>query len=374
MASQQCAMEVMGQRLIKEAFWKSRRVFLTGHTGFKGAWLSLWLNKLGADVSGYALAPPTEPSLYNTCKTDELISSIIADIRDGEALTKALLASKPEIIIHMAAQPLVRDSYKDPVETYSTNIMGTVNLLEAVRHCKSVRALVNVTTDKCYENKEWEWGYRENEPMGGYDPYSSSKACSELVTAAYRNSFFNVLNYESHKVAIASARAGNVIGGGDWAKDRLIPDCINALTKGEKILIRNPHAIRPWQHVLEPLGGYLLLAQRLFEEGPEYSEAWNFGPNDSDAKSVEWIVKRMCAMRGDGADYIVESGDHPHEANYLKLDCSKAKARLKWTPRWNLEKALEKIIDWVKAYEKGIEMRDVCLTQIEEYSKDTKEV
>lgn len=374
MAEQQRTMEDMGLISIEGDFWKGRRVFLTGHTGFKGSWLSLWLNKLGADVSGYALAPPTEPCLYNICKVDNLLSSVIADIRDGETLTKAMLASKPEIIIHMAAQPLVRDSYKDPVETYSTNIMGTVNLLEAVRHCKSVRAVLNVTTDKCYENKEWEWGYRENEPLGGYDPYSSSKACSELVTAAYRNSFFNVSDYESHGVAIASARAGNVIGGGDWAKDRLIPDCINALLKSEKVLIRNPYAIRPWQHVLEPLGGYLLLAQRLYEKGPEYAEAFNFGPNESDAMPVEWIVKRICHNWGDGASYVVESGDHPHEANYLKLDCSKAKSKLGWAPQWDLEKSLEKIIEWVRVYQKKSEMRDVCLSQIEEYSKETKEV
>lgn len=360
--------------MVYKDFWKNKKVFITGHTGFKGSWLSLWLHLLGAKVSGYALEPPTNPSLYYLGGIRDTLTCVIGDIRDLELLKKAMKKCDPDIVIHMAAQPLVRDSYKEPVETYSTNVMGTVNLFEAVRGCNNVRAVVNITTDKCYENKEWEWGYRENEPMGGYDPYSSSKACSELVTAAYRNSFFNIRDYEAHGVAISSARAGNVIGGGDWAKDRLIPDCIRALLRGEKVAIRNPHATRPWQHVLEPLDGYLLLAERLFEKGVEYAGAWNFGPHDSDAKPVEWIVKRMCGSWGDEAGYVVESGDHPHEANYLKLDCSKAKAQLGWTPRWNLYKALDMIINWVKAYEKGIEMKDICLMQIEEYSRDKEGV
>lgn len=362
----------MGIVTLDQTFWKGRRVFLTGHTGFKGSWLSLWLHTLGAKVTGYALEPPTNPSLYQLGDVEASLTSVIGDIRDLDLLKRSMKECNPDIVIHMAAQPLVRDSYKEPIETYSTNVMGTVNLLEAVRGCDNVRAVVNVTTDKCYENKEWEWGYRENEPLGGYDPYSSSKACSELITAAYRNSFFNTRDYGSHGVAIASARAGNVIGGGDWARDRLIPDCINALLKGEKVIIRNPHAIRPWQHVLEPLSGYLLLTQELFNKGSEYSEAWNFGPDDSDARSVEWIVKWICNSWGDEASYEIAKGDHPHEANYLKLDFSKARTRLGWTPKWNLEKGLEKVIDWLKAYEEDIEMKDICLAQIEEYSKDTK--
>jgi len=349
-------------------FWKGKRVLITGHTGFKGYWLSLWLHAMRAEVTGYALNPPTEPSLYELCRLDELVNSVIADVRNGEKLEKTMQAAFPEIVIHMAAQPLVIESYKNPVDTYATNVMGTANLLEAVRRCKSVRVVVNVTTDKCYENKEWLWGYRENEPLGGYDPYSSSKACSELVTAAYRNSFFNTKAYASHGVAVASARAGNVIGGGDWANDRLIPDCIRALLKGEKILIRNPHAIRPWQHVLEPLSGYLTLAQKLYENGLRYAEAWNFGPDDSDAKPVEWIVQRMCAKWGGDASYEIDKGEHPHEAHYLKLDCSKAKTEMGWHPRWSLEKAIDSIIDWTKAYKENEDLREKCLKQIEEYS------
>jgi CDP-glucose 4,6-dehydratase len=323
---------------------------------------------MGAEVTGYSLKPPTEPSLFELCKIDQLAQSTIADVRDGGALTKAMLVAQPEIIFHMAAQPLVRDSYKIPVETYSVNVMGTVNLLEAIRQCKTVKAVINVTTDKCYENKEWIWGYRENEPLGGYDPYSSSKACSELVTAAYRNSYFNPKDYAAHGVAVASARAGNVIGGGDWATDRLIPDCIRAILKGDKIFIRNPNAIRPWQHVLEPLNGYLVLAQKLYEEGARYAEAWNFGPDNSDAKPVEWLVKSLCAKWGNGASYIIDKGQHPHEAHYLKLDCSKAKSELGWQPRWDLEKAVVSIAEWTAAYKEGKSVKDACLEQIEDYS------
>lgn len=353
--------------MINKKFWEKKRVFITGHTGFKGSWLSLWLHSLGAIVTGYALDPPTDPSLFELCKIGNLVKSITGDVRNSKLLNQAMIGANPEIIIHMAAQSLVRDSYKDPVETYSTNVMGTVNLFEAVRKCKGVKAVINVTTDKCYENREWYWGYRENEPMCGYDPYSNSKACSELVTSSYRSSFFNSKDYETHGVGIASARSGNVIGGGDWATDRLIPDCVRSILKGEKILIRNPQAIRPWQHVLEPLSGYLMLAEKLYEKGPRYAEAWNFGPNDQDAKNVEWIVKKICAKWGQNVSYVIDKGEHPHEAHYLKLDCSKAKSELCWYPKWNLEYAIDKVMEWVRAYRNGQDLYKVGLRQIEEY-------
>lgn len=348
-------------------------MFVTGHTGFKGAWLCLWLSKLGATVTGYALKPPTSPSLFELCKIEELVTSVIGDIRDPEKLAQAMQKAQPEMIIHMAAQPLVRDSYEIPAETYAINVMGTVNVLEAVRSCPSVKAVVNVTTDKCYENKEWLWGYRENEPMGGYDPYASSKACAELVTSAYRSSFFHQKDYKNHGVAIASARAGNVIGGGDWAKDRLIPDCIAALLENKPIIVRNPNAIRPWQHVLEPLSGYLTLAQNLYEKGSAFAEGWNFGPDDSDAKPVGWIVEKLCKLWEGNATYQIDKGEHPHEANYLKLDCAKAKMRLNWQPSWNLEHTLNKITEWVTAYKEQQEMRKICTKQIKEYMKSCEE-
>lgn len=353
--------------VVNPAFWKDKRVLLTGHTGFKGSWLSLWLQSMGAQVIGYALAPPTKPSLFEVAEVGKGMTSIIGDIRDLERLRKVFAEHKPEIVIHMAAQPLVRYSYIEPVETYSTNVMGTVNLLEAVRQTSGVRAVVNVTSDKCYENKEWSWGYRENEPMGGYDPYSNSKGCAELVTAAYRNSYFHPEKYKEHGVALASGRAGNVIGGGDWAEDRLIPDIMRAITQGKPVNIRNPHAIRPWQHVLEPLSGYLLLAQRLYEEGAIYAEGWNFGPNDEDAKPVQWIVEKLTKSWGEGASWALDGGDHPHEAHYLKLDCSKAKARLDWHPRWNLDEALGSIIEWHRAHRDGKDMRELTLRQIGAY-------
>jgi len=354
---------------MNQEFWNKKRVFITGHTGFKGSWLCLWLNSLGAEVTGYALEPPTEPSLFNLCNIDEFINSVKGDVRDLAFLQKTINTAKPEILIHMAAQPLVRDSYIKPVETYEINVMGTVNVMEAVRNTTGVKAFVNVTTDKCYENKEWLWGYRENEPFGGYDPYSNSKACSELVTAAYRNSFFNPKDYKKHNLAVASARAGNVIGGGDWGKDRLITDCVAALLQGEKIRIRNPNAIRPWQHVLEPLCGYLNLAEKLYREGPEFAEGWNFGPDENDAKPVIWIVEKLC-QRWEGAEYQIDNGAHPHEATYLKLDCSKAKTRLGWSPRWSLDKAIDKIVEWVMDYREGKDIRATCLRQIAEYIDD----
>lgn len=349
-------------------FWKDKKVFVTGHTGFKGSWLCLWLHALGSKVTGYALTPPTNPSLFELCAVDTLMNSVICDIRDLKSLEEAVHLSQAEIIIHMAAQSLVRESYKNPVETYFVNVMGTVNLLEVTKNCSSVKAVVNVTTDKCYENREWYWAYRENESLGGYDPYSTSKACSELITAAYRNSFFNLKKYDKHAVGVASARAGNVIGGGDWAADRLIPDCVRALLAGGKIIIRNPAAVRPWQHVLEPLSGYLILAQKLYENGPGYAGAWNFGPDDRDVKPVEWIVKKICEKWGESASYKVDKGEHPHEAHYLRLDCSKAKEELGWHPKWNLEKAIDAVIEWTRTYKKKANLRKVCLEQIEKYN------
>jgi CDP-glucose 4,6-dehydratase len=340
---------------------------VTGHTGFKGSWLCLWLHALGAEVTGYALEPPTEPSLYELAGVDGTVRSVIADVRDRERLRHELAQAAPEIVIHMAAQPLVRDSYKIPVETYAVNVMGTVHLLEAVRGCPGVRAVVNVTTDKVYENREWAWGYRENEPFGGYDPYSNSKACSELVTAAYRSSYFNPADYARHGVALASARAGNVIGGGDWAADRLIPDIIRAMLAGEPVRIRNPHAIRPWQHVLEPLSGYLLLAQRLHAEGARWASGWNFGPHDDDAWPVERVAECLCAAWGSGASCVVDAGEHPHEAHYLKLDCSRARTELGWRPRWDLATALASIVAWTRVFEGQGDVRGCCLQQIEEY-------
>lgn len=348
-------------------FYNNRKVLITGHTGFKGSWLCLLLTQLGTDVYGYALKPPTNPSLFDEARIGELITSFIGDIRDLAYLQEVLQKVQPEIVIHMAAQPLVRDSYLIPVETYAINVMGTVHLLEACRNTPSVKAIVNVTTDKCYENKEWHWGYRENEPMGGYDPYSNSKGCSELVTSSYRNSYFNPIDYNNHGVALASARAGNVIGGGDWANDRLIPDFIRAISAGETLKIRSPFAIRPWQHVLEPLTGYLTLAQKLFTEGPAFSGGWNFGPNDSDAQNVEWISKTICEMWGDSASYEVDTNPQPHEANYLKLDCSKAKAELNWFPKLDIETTLKSIVDWNKAFLNGENIREATIKQINQY-------
>ncbi|GAC41570.1 CDP-glucose 4,6-dehydratase [Paenibacillus popilliae] len=354
-------------KMINTSFWSGKKVFLTGHTGFKGTWLSLWLNSLGAKVSGYSLPPNTKPSLYELCKTDKIFEkSYIADIRDREAVTQAFNETNPEIVIHMAAQPLVRESYIFPAETYAINVMGTVNLFEAVRQCDSVVSVLNVTTDKCYDNKEWVWGYREEEPLGGYDPYSSSKACSELVTNAYRNSFFH-MNKSGKVVSIASARAGNVIGGGDWAKDRLLPDCMQSLLVDKQINIRNPLSIRPWQHVLEPLSGYLTLSQKLFEEGSKYATAWNFGPHDADAKPVEWIVKSLCDKWGSDNGYRIDPTAHPHEAHYLKLDISKASMELNWTPRWSVNIALDKIVEWYHEYQNNGDMHEFSLQQIKEY-------
>lgn len=347
---------------LNRAFWRGKRVFLTGHTGFKGGWLALWLSQMGAEVHGYALAPSTDPSFYFvTGLSEHLASSTIADIRDADRLRAAMRSAAPEIVLHLAAQPLVRDSYAAPVETYAVNVMGSVNLFEAVRQTTGVKAVVNVTTDKCYENRERNEPYTEDEALGGYDPYSSSKACSELVTSAYRRSFLT-----EQGVALASARAGNVIGGGDWSADRLLPDFLRAIDAGQTLTIRYPYAIRPWQHVLEPLSGYLQLAERLYTEHSAFAEAWNFGPEEADSRPVEWLVDKLC-VRVPGADWRREVAPQPHEAGTLKLDSSKAKQRLKWRPRWPLEQALAHTVDWHLAWRKGVDMRAFSLQQIATY-------
>jgi CDP-glucose 4,6-dehydratase len=359
MGERQGALESVG---MNPAFWQGKRVFLTGHTGFKGSWLSLWLQNLGTELTGYALAPPTQPSLFEIANVGNEMLSVIGDIRNPSELRSAMQAAQPEIVIHMAAQALVRQSYLDPLETYATNVMGTVHLLEAVRQTPGVKAVVIVTSDKCYENKEWEWGYRENEPMGGHDPYSSSKGCAELVASAYRRSFL-----QSQGVAVATARAGNVIGGGDWAADRLIPDVLRAFKRNQPVVIRNPHATRPWQHVLEPLSGYLTLAEHLFEHGAEFAEGWNFGPHDHDARPVQWIVEELVGRWGQGARFELDAGTHPHEAHFLKLDISKAKARLRWAPRWTVAFSLGKVVEWHNALAANEDMRAFTLEQISSY-------
>jgi CDP-glucose 4,6-dehydratase len=343
-------------------FWNGKRVFLTGHTGFKGSWIALWLQSMGARVTGYALAPPTQPSIFELARVGERMESVHGDVRDLDSLGRAMNAAEPEVVIHMAAQSLVRPSYASPVETYATNLMGTVHLLEAVRRTAAVRVVLSVTSDKCYENREWVWGYRENDPMGGHDPYSSSKGCAELATAAYVNSFFG----SSDGPRVASVRAGNVIGGGDWAEDRLIPDVVRAFLAGEPVRIRNPHAIRPWQHVLEPIGGYLTVAERLWDD-PELVGGWNFGPEDQDARPVGEVVQDIAQIWGDGARWEADGAEHPHEARYLKLDCSKARARLGWTPRLPLKEALEWTVEWFRAYAAGEDVRALTEQQIRQY-------
>ncbi len=355
---------------MKSNFWKNKKVFVTGHTGFKGAWLCLYLETLGAKVIGYSLDPPSKPSLFELCQIEKRIEkSIHGDVNNLDYLQKKMINGEPEFVFHMAAQSLVRESYTSPIYTYMTNVMGTANVLESIRHCKSVKSVVIITTDKCYENKEWVWGYREGEPLGGYDPYSSSKACAELVTAAYRNSFFKKAD-ASLDTGIASVRAGNVIGGGDFAKDRLIPDCLKSILNQEPILIRNPNSIRPWQHVLEPLSGYITLAEKLYEEPNVYSNAWNFGPNELDAKPVLHVVESL--LKYNKISYHneirVSKTDSLHEAHYLKLDISKARTELGWKPKWNLETALEKIMDWIFVYKNNQDILEITLKQIEEYS------
>lgn len=353
---------------MSEQFWSGKKVFITGHTGFKGGWMSLWLTSLGAQVKGYALAPSTTPSFFESVGLAELVESEIGDVRDAAALAASVSGFEPDVVIHMAAQPLVRYSFDEPLETFEVNVMGTANLLQAIRGVASVRSVVNVTTDKCYENKEWHWAYRENEPLGGYDPYSASKACSELVTSAYRQSFFNPEDYRDHQCGVASARAGNVVGGGDWSPDRLLPDILRDFSNHQPVAIRNPHSIRPWQHVLEPLSGYLLLAQNLVSRGAEYSQAWNFGPDESGAKSVGDLVAEMVALWGGDAAWTSDDRSHPHEAQYLKLDCSKARNELGWHPRWDISQTLEAVVEWHQAFLAGENMREYSLAEIKRYA------
>jgi CDP-glucose 4,6-dehydratase len=349
---------------IDKKFWKGKRVFLTGHTGFKGSWLSLWLFSLDAEVRGYSLNPPTTPSLFNEAKIDSIIDSKIGDIRDQDALHENMIKFNPDIVIHMAAQSLVRYSYDEPVETYEVNVIGTVKVLEVARSCPNLKAIINITTDKCYENDGRTQGYKEHDPMGGYDPYSGSKGCAELVTSSYRRSFL-----QEQGVGLASVRAGNVIGGGDWADDRLIPDILRSFEKNEPVVIRNPQATRPWQHVLEPLSGYLVLAQKMYRDQDKYAEGWNFGPNEQDVKPVDWILNKMIG-KWPNSGWELDSSSSPHEANFLQLDISKAESKLGWKPIWKLSYTLEKIIDWHQAWINKEDMQAVCLSEIKEYMVD----
>ena len=351
--------------------WQGRKVFLTGHTGFKGGWLALWLTQLGATVRGYALDPCTNPNLFTVARIGSVVEDIRGDIRDPTMLDRSMREFAPEVVFHLAAQPLVRYSYQDPIGTLETNVIGTARVLDAVRRTPSVAAVVCVTTDKCYENKEWIWPYRETDPLGGYDPYSSSKACAEIVSAAFRQSYFPVdkLGHpDGHGVAIATARAGNVIGGGDWSSDRLLPDLVLGFLSGQPVNIRRPHAIRPWQHVLEPLHGYILLAEQLLTHNPRFATAYNFGPSESDARPVSWIADQMAAFWGNGASWKIDDAPSPHEAGYLKLDSSRARADLGWAPQLRLQQALELLVAWYRAWHVGEDMHAYTLNQIQQYS------
>jgi|SRR5882672_1077709 len=353
--------------MLNRDFWRGRSVFLTGHTGFKGAWASLWLNSLGAKVTGFALTPPTQPNLFEQAAVANGIQSTIGDIRNFDHLKNAVAECRPEVVIHMAAQSVVKRGYDDPIETYSSNVMGTVNLFEAIRHLKQPCAIVNVTSDKCYDNRETIWGYREHDPMGGHDPYSNSKGCAELVSSAFRDSYFSPENFSEHRVALGTARAGNAIGGGDWTGNQLIPDLMRSFLAGESCAIRNPLATRPWQFALEPVRGYLMLAERLAQDPTKFSSGWNFGPVDDDAKPVSWIADRLCQSWAGTAAWHQDKSSHPHEAHYLKLDASKAKTFLNWHPVLPLCQALNWIVDWYRTFQVGSDIRRFTCGQIEQY-------
>ena len=347
--------------------WQGTRVFLTGHTGFKGGWLALWLAARGAEIRGYALDPETELNLFTAASIAQSLDDVRGDIRDYARLEAALTEFRPEAVFHLAAQPLVRRSYADPLGTYATNVMGTAHVLEAVRKTPSVRAVVCVTTDKCYRNQEWVWPYRETDALGGHDPYASSKACAEIVSAAYRSSFFAAESSNEHRVALATARAGNVIGGGDWSEDRLIPDLVRGFQAGQPVLIRRPQAIRPWQHVLEPVHGYITLAEKLLAGHTQFADAFNFGPSEEDAWPVERIVSAMSKIWGEGASWVIDEAPSVHENHFLKLDASKARAELGWTPRLRIETALEWTMNWYRAAQQGADMRHETMKQIADY-------
>ncbi len=354
---------------MNKGFWNKKKVLVTGHTGFKGSWLSLWLQKVNANVTGFSKSIPTDPSLFEIADVENGMTSIMGNICDYGKLEKTINEFKPEIIIHMAAQAILRESYNNPIETYATNVMGTVNLLESIRKVGNVKVILNVTTDKCYEPNESSKGHIETDRLGGYDPYSNSKACSELVTASFRNSFFNPKEYQKHKTSLATCRAGNVIGGGDWGKDRLIPDIIRGILKNETIKIRNPNSTRPWQHVLDPLNGYLTLAEKLWSSGSKFSESWNFGPLEKDEKPVKWIVKKLTEQYSKNIMWDTDNNASPHEENHLKLNCTKANSKLNWLPKLNIEQGIEWTFSWYKKYEEKDNMREVTEEQIKEFEK-----
>lgn len=352
---------------IDTKFWKGKKVLVTGHTGFKGSWLSLWLQKLGTDLVGFSKDVPTTPSLYELADVGKGMTSVIGDIRNYKQVEDLLKKNEPEIVIHLAAQAILRRSYQDPVETYSTNVMGTVNVLEAVRKSSSVKVVLNVTSDKCYQVKNSSEGYREDNPMGGFDPYSNSKGCAELVTSSYRNSFFNQNDYDKHGISLASARAGNVIGGGDWGSDRLVPDIMRGILGGKEITIRNPNSVRPWQYILDPLRGYLVLIEKLWENGSNFSEGWNFGPITNDLKPVSWIVEKLSKLWEEEISWKVDKNENPHEEQFLKLDCSKAKSKLGWSSKMNIESSLEWTVEWYRKYKEGKNMKEVSENQINDF-------
>lgn len=348
-------------------FWKNKTVLVTGHTGFKGSWLSIWLQKLGTNVIGYSKSIPTNPSLFELARVGDKMTSILGDVSDYQYLEKTIKEHTPEIVIHMAAQAILRESYKNPLETFMTNVIGTANILEAIRNTESVKAALNITSDKCYAIKTPPYDYSESDSMGGYDPYSSSKGCAELVTSSYRNSFFNPNDLERHGVSLASARAGNVIGGGDWGTDRLIPDIIRGLIENKTITIRHPDAVRPWQHVLDVIRGYLLLTENLYLKGPQFAEGWNFGPTNDEVKPVRWIVTKLIERWGGKANFELDSKNNPYESPYLSLNCSKAKSKLGWISKMNLDMTVDWTVEWYKQYQQKHDMREFSEEQIDRF-------